>query len=132
MMVDASALCAVLFQESDADIYWRAMLEAKICRMATVTWFEASMAVERYGDAVALQRFEEIVAELRIALIDFTEAHAAEARKAWKKYGRGASSPAKLNFGDCMAYAVAKLRDEPLLFKGNDFVHTDIESALKG
>ena len=88
------------------------------------------MVVDRRGDPVARSRFDEIVREVPIEIAAITAAHAASARQAWRDYSRGAH-PAKLNFGDCLAYGFAKIEGEPLLFKGNDFSQTDIEPALK-
>ena len=88
------------------------------------------MVVDRRGDPIASNLFDEIVKEVPIEIAAISAAHAASARQAWRDYGRGAH-PAKLNFGDCLAYGFAKIEGEKLLFKGNDFSRTDIEPALK-
>lgn len=73
------------------------------------------------------RRFREVYS---FDIIPIDERQAVLARKAWSRYGKMTNHPAKLNFGDCFAYALAKALDEPLLFKGNDFIHTDVRSAI--
>lgn len=124
MIVDAPALLAVVLDEPDARRFATA-------RMPAPTWFEAALAIETKGDDIASRRFDEAIQRLRIELMSFTPEHAELAREARRIYGRG-QHPAKLNFGDCMVYGVAKAEGEPLLFEGNDFAQTDIEPALKG
>lgn len=130
MIIDASALLAIALDEPDGPRFTEAILNAEQPRMPAVTWFEAALVVGARGDALAVARFDDINRDLGITLIDFTAEHAGLARAARRMYGRG-RHPARLNFGDCMVYAVAKAGNEPLLFKGNDFTHTDIEPALK-
>ena len=89
------------------------------------------MVLDRRGDEKALAGFEEYTKRYNIRIEPFTAEHAAVARHAWREYGRGSGHPARLNFGDCLAYGFAKAEREPLLFKGGDFIHTDIEPAMK-
>jgi ribonuclease VapC len=98
--------------------------------MPAPTWFEAALAVDIRGDDLASHRFDDAVRDLGIELTAFTPEHAESARKARRVYGRR-QHPARLNFGDCMVYGVAKAEREPLLFKGDDFSQTDVEPALK-
>jgi ribonuclease VapC len=130
VIVDSSALLAVLFREDDARRYVEAMTDAAPLRISVANWFEAAMAIDRRGDARARSRFDQIVGELGLVVEPVTLDHAAWARRAWQMFGKGAHE-AKLNFGDCLAYGCAKTMGEPLLFKGNDFAQTDIEPALK-
>ena len=88
------------------------------------------MRVDAGGNEATVRRFNEFIRTFRIELIPFTSSHAEVARIGRRLFGRP-HHPAKLNFGDCVVYGVAKLKGEPLLFKGNDFSQTDIESALK-
>ena len=88
------------------------------------------MVVDRKPDVRVRRYFDEIVSQLAIQVEPVTAEHAGAARQAWREFGRG-RHPAKLNFGDCLAYGLAKVTGEPLLFKGNDFSQTDIEPALK-
>jgi ribonuclease VapC len=130
VIVDASALLAVTLRESDAPRYARAIAEAAAPKIPSVTWFEASLRIEQDGDAFAVSRFETFASDFRIAIIPFTSQHAEAARIARRRFGRP-HHPARLNFGDCMVYGVAKVEREPLLYKGTDFSLTDIEPALR-
>jgi len=130
VIVDSSALLAVLFVEQDARRFVEAMAEAVPLRMSVANWFEAAMAIDRRGDARARSRFDQIIDELGVVVEPVTMEHATWARHAWQTFGKGAHR-AKLNFGDCLAYGYARTTGEPLLFKGKDFLQTDIESALK-
>ncbi len=130
MIVDASALLAIVLGEADARRYAAAITDAARPRISAATWFEAAIVVEGRGDPVALGHFDDFAARFGIEIAPFTAAQAALARQAWRRFGKGRHK-AKLNFGDCMAYATAKETGAKLLFKGNDFPHTDIEPALK-
>jgi ribonuclease VapC len=97
--------------------------------MSAVNFVEAAIVVDGSGDAVASRRFDELVLEAGIVIEPVTEDQARIAREAYRDFGKGSGHPAKLNFGDCFAYALAKVSCEPLLFEGDDFAHTDISSA---
>jgi len=130
VIVDASALLAVVLDEPDGRRFAEMIAGAPRARMPAATWFEAALAVDTKGDDLASRRFDDAVRSLRIELIAFTPVHAEHAREARRIFGKR-RHPAQLNFGDCMVYGVAKAEREPLLFKGNDFAQTDIEPALK-
>lgn len=130
MIVDSSALLAVVLKEPDIARYLEAMLAADRLRMSAANWFEAAMVVESRGDATVRARFDEFVRVSGIELVPVSVAHAEAAREAWRSFGRGHHA-AKLNFGDCFAYALARTEAAPLLFKGTDFPQTDIEPALR-
>jgi ribonuclease VapC len=130
VIVDASALLAVVLDEADGRRFAEIIAGAPHARMPAPTWFEAALAVDIRGDDLASRRFDDAVRSLRIELIAFTPEHAEHAREARRIYGRR-RHPAQLNFGDCMVYGVAKAEREPLLFKGGDFSQTDIEPVLK-
>ncbi len=119
-----------MFNEPDSEVFAKAMAMSPSMRMSAANWFEAAMAVDRRLAPAARPRFDTIVQKLAIQIEPITAEHARLARQAWSDFGRG-RHPAKLNFGDCLAYALAKATGEPLLFKGNDFSQTDIEPALK-
>ena len=128
MILDTSALLAVLFDEPDADYFERVIAAATICRMSAANHLEAAMVVEsRMGDEGGRQ-FDNFVETAEIEIAPVTPEQAQAARLAWRRYGRG-NHPAGLNFGDCFAYALAELSQEPLLFKGGDFSLTDIRPA---
>ena len=130
MIVDASALLAIVLAEPDARRYARAISRDRRRLMPALTWFEASMRIDAGGGPAIVARFNEFARAFRIELVPFTQAHAEAARIGRRLFGRP-HHPAKLNFGDCLVYGVAKVEGEPLLFKGNDFAQTDIEPALK-
>ncbi|MDE2837768.1 MAG: type II toxin-antitoxin system VapC family toxin [Chloroflexota bacterium] len=129
MILDASAVVAILFRESDAHRYEEAIAAAPYCRMSVVNFVEAAMVLEsRDGPArgVSLDVFMETA---HVEMTPVTPEHAYAARQAWRRFGKG-NHPAGLNFGDCFAYALAQTSGESLLFKGGDFALTDVEDAL--
>jgi ribonuclease VapC len=118
----------LLLQEEDARAHAQAIEAAPNRSIAAPSLVEACVVAQRRG----LQGIEAVLAEAGLEVVAFTAEHAAAAIAAHRRYGPGSGSRARLNLGDCMAYAVAKVLDQPLLFKGDDFTHTDIEPALKG
>ncbi len=130
MIVDTSAVIAILRQEPDAAALEDRLAEAPVARIAATNWFEAAIVIDGRGDTAAQARFGSFVPRFGIDIEAITPELAAEAREAYRRFGRG-NHPARLNFGDCFAYALARARGEPLLFKGEDFARTDIEPALK-
>ena len=128
MIVDSSALIAILFNEPEAASFADLMTSAR-CRMSTANWLESVMRAEgELGEAGGAE-LDELVSEFGISLEPVTENHVRVARIAFRRYGRGSGSRARLNFGDCLAYALSATSGEPLLFKGDDFTHTDILRA---
>ena len=128
MIVDTSALVAILFDESDAGYYLRMVTEAPRCSMSEASYLESTIVVERRLGALGGQELELFVNRTPIYLEPVTLDQAEAARQAWRRFGRG-NHPARLNYGDCFAYALSKVSGEPLLFKGMDFARTDIEPA---
>ena len=98
--------------------------------MSAGNWLEAAIIVDGRGDATARIRFDELLDAGGIEITPVSVEQARVARLAYQQFGRG-NHPARLNYGDCFAYALAKVTGEPLLFKGNDFVQTDIQPALR-
>jgi len=129
-MVDSSALLAVFLDEEDRDRYLDTMLDATGLNMSAGSWLETGIVVDNREDPVASMRLEDLRSALRIAIAPVTLAIADRGRAAPMRYGRD-RHPARLNYGDCFAYALAKETGEPLLFKGDDFAQTDIEPVLK-
>jgi ribonuclease VapC len=129
VIVDSSAIVAVVRDEPDAEGYVRVLASSDSSKMSAANWFETSIVIDSVRDPVASRRFDEIIEWARIDVVPVTVGQAAIARQAYRDFGRGSGSPAKLNFGDCFAYALAADTREPLLFKGNDFVHTDLTPA---
>jgi len=131
MIVDSSALIAILRGEPEADLFNRMIDEADSCRMSAASFLETAIVVDGVRDPVASRRLDEFLLTAQIAIEPVTEHQAQLARAAYRDFGKGSGHPAGLNFGDCFAYALARDKNEPLLFKGGDFSHTDIASALK-
>jgi ribonuclease VapC len=128
MIVDTSVIIAILRQESDASALARALERAPTRRMSAATYVEAAIVTDSNGDAVLSRRFDELLRQASIAIEPFTLEQAKIAREAYRDFGKG-KHRAGLNFGDCFAYALAKVTSEPLLFKGDDFRKTDVERA---
>jgi ribonuclease VapC len=130
VIVDSSALLAVILDEDDEPRFAEAMIDARSLHMSAANWVEAAIVVDCHKNPAAKIRFEDLTNALRLEIMPVTVDDAYRTRAAHNDYGRG-HHRARLNFGDCFAYALAKSRGEPLLFKGNDFSQTDIEPALK-
>ena len=129
MIVDSSAVLAVLNREPDAEVFQEAMLTAAPCRMSVASWLETSIVVEGRGGAEAGHELDAFLKYAQVEASPVTVEHLEAARTAWRRFGKG-RHPAGSNFGDCFAYATALMADEPLLYKGNDFARTDIPAAL--
>jgi len=130
MIVDTSAILAILFEENDAELYARALAEADSCRMSAANFVEAAIVVDTQTKDKGSRQFDAFFRRAGIAIEPVSEEQAHVARQAYADFGKG-RHPASLNFGDCFAYALAKVTGEPLLFKGKDFKKTDIISALE-
>ena len=128
MIVDTSAVLAILFDEPDADRYARAIAEAPRCRMSVAGYLEAAIVLESRAGPDAAHELDRLIERAAIELAPVTSDHAQAARRASRRFGKG-NHPAGLNFGDCFAYALAEATGEPLLFKGGDFARTDVEAA---
>jgi ribonuclease VapC len=129
MVVDTSAIVAILFSEADADIYAQAIAESSEPCIGAPTAVECGLVIQkRYGIAATTQLSSFLTAS-QIEVVPFEREHFEAAITALRRFGRGRHA-AQLNLGDAFAYAVAKCRNQPLLFKGNDFLQTDIVSAL--
>ena len=130
MIIDTSALIAILRDEPDAAAYAAAIEAAAHCRMSAASFLEAAIVIDGSRDPVASRRFDDLANEEQLVIEAVTEAQARIAREAYRDFSRGSGHPARLNFGDCFAYALARMTGEPLLFKVDDFSHTDITPAL--
>ncbi|MXY79611.1 MAG: type II toxin-antitoxin system VapC family toxin [Chloroflexi bacterium] len=128
MIVDASAVLAVLFDEPDADRYARAIAEAPRCGLSAAGFLEIAIVLESRAGPEAADELDHFLDRAAIEVAPVTAEHAQVARRAWRRFGKG-NHPAGLNFGDCFAYALAETAGEPLLFKGGDFTLTDVEAA---
>ena len=130
MIVDTSALVALLRGEDDAPRFARALAKrGERKSISAATFLETAIVIDGSRDAIASRRLDEVVAKSNLAIEPVTAEQANIARAAYRDFGKGSGHPAGLNFGDCFAYALAKTSGEPLLFKGNDFSKTDITAA---
>jgi ribonuclease VapC len=131
LIVDPSALVAIVFQESDAERYADALADARTPSLLSAPgYLEASIVIDGLRDPVVGYQLDAVIKVSRIRIEPFTEEQARIARQAYRDFGRGSGHPAKLNFGDCISFAMAKALSEPLLYKGNNFGHTGIRSVL--
>ena len=129
MIIDTSALIAILRDEDDAREIALAIERAETRRISAANYLETAVAIDGSRDPVASRRFDELVSTAELHVEPVTYEQARIAREAYRDFGKGRHR-AGLNFGDCFAYALAKDSREPLLFKGNDFAHTDVVPAL--
>ena len=129
MIVDTSAIMAILLDESDAEHLIDVLFENPLRKVSAGTWIELSAVITRHQDAVISESFDMLMRKLRIEIVAMSVKQAEIDHDAYRKFGRGVKHPARLNFGDCFAYALSIESGEPLLFKGDDFGHTDIVPA---
>jgi ribonuclease VapC len=129
MIVDTSALVAILRDEPEARRFAIALANAQERRMSAANFLEAAIVIDGGRDPVASRLFDDFLHESRIRIEAVTEEQARIAREAYRDFGRGSGHVAALNFGDCFAYALARTSGEPLLFKGRDFIRTGIPVA---
>ncbi len=130
MILDSSALVAILTNEPDGPTLAQAADKPGILRISAATYLETSIVIDKQRDPVLSAGFDDLIHDLKIEIEPVTAEQARIARQAYRDYGRGSGHRANLNFGDCFAYALARDKREQLLYKGDDFVHTDIRSAL--
>ena len=130
MIVDSSAVVGILNGEVDAEALEDALVSARKRRMSAATLVELYVVVDGKRDPVRSARLDELLTRADVEIIDVTAEQAHFARAAYRDFGRGSGHPARLNFGDCFSYALAKAMGEPLLFKGDDFGHTDLTAAV--
>ena len=128
MIIDSSAVLAVLYREPDAEHYETAIAAAPERRMSVANVLEVSIVLEGRGGTAAGHLLDSFLKDAEIEVMPVTVEHMEAARRAWRRFGKG-NHPAALNFGDCFAYALADTTGEPLLFKGEDFARTDVEPA---
>lgn len=126
MIIDSSILVAIVSQEPDGPMYAAAIEATKVNRISAATYLEASIVIDRARDPLVSRRLDELLAQAGIVIEPVTATQARIAREAYRDFGKRSGHAAGLNYGDCFAYALARELGEPLLFKGDDFRHTDI------
>ncbi len=127
MILDTSVLIAILRQEREAEQFARVIEASSSVGISAASILEATVVVGREGRA----ELDELLAAIAPDVHAVDRAHLEIARDAWARFGRGSGSPARLNFGDCFSYAAAVTTGEPLLFKGEDFMRTDVRDARR-
>lgn len=130
MVVDSSAIIAIARREPEALVFSAALATTPGKLMAIPTYLECAFVLAGFAPTKGMTFLKGIVSDTLITLVPFGPAELDAALDARLRLSRGSGHPAKLNFGDCFAYALAKARGLPLLFKGDDFIHTDIVPAL--
>ncbi len=125
VIVDSSAILAVLLAEPEKPQILKALLTASMRALSAANYLEASIVFDQRTDENAREELDLLIATTQILIVPVTAAQARIAREAYRRFGRG-NHPARLNFGDCFAYALAKETGRPLLFMGTDFGQTDI------
>lgn len=130
MIADTSAIVAILRNEDDASVYAQAIAAAEVRRLSAASYLECGIVLDSHPDPIVSRALDELIEEAGLVVESVTERQARLARQAYADFGKGSGHPAGLNFGDCLSYALAIDLREPLLFKGGDFAHTGVQSAL--
>ena len=128
MIVDASVLVAIVLKEDGWEALEKSLVDSPENLISPVNRMEVFMRLESIDGEWLVKKFEALAATLLLKTVSLDEAQLAIAQSAFRRFGKGRHKAA-LNMGDCFAYALAKSKGRPLLFKGNDFIHTDLESA---
>ena len=131
MIVDTSAIVAMILKEPEGPVFAARIAADRTNRMSVVSFVEVSIVLSRREGEAGLLEFRELVRNLGISVDPVTVEQCDLAVAAFQNFGRG-NHPARLNFGDCFTYALAKSTGEPVLFKGDDFSRTDLTAALPG
>jgi len=131
MIVDSSAIIAILRGEPNAERFITALSQSPLPkRMSAAAYLETALVIDASRDAVLSRNLDRLIEIAQITIEPFTHEQAKRARQAYRDFGKGSGHPAKLNFGDCFAYALASSTGETLLYRGADFGHTDMVPAL--
>jgi ribonuclease VapC len=128
--VDTSALIAIINAEPEAGAFVDVIGAASEALISAATLLEAHCVACRSAGGVNAGELQALIDRLELTVVSFDLAQLEAARSAYSLCGRGTGHPANLNMGDCFSYALAKTRNLPLLFKGADFIHTDVEPAI--
>jgi ribonuclease VapC len=130
VIVDSSALIAILTDEPEALGFSEVLDGQEIARVSAGSYLETSIVLDKQKDAVLSAKLDGLIESANMVIEPITAEQAKIARQAYRDYGKGSGHPANLNFGDCFSYALARDKRETILFKGDDFGHTDLRSAL--
>lgn len=130
MIVDSSAIVALLKREAQWDEVAQALETSQERSISAGTYLEVGIVVDSWKDPLLSRSLDELLERFQIVVEPVTAEQTHIARQAYRDYGKGSGHPARLNFGDCFSYALARVKREAILFKGTDFQHTDLHSAL--
>jgi ribonuclease VapC len=130
MIIDTSAIVAMLRVEPEAEAFSSSVINAGGATLSSANYLESAIVIDGERDPVASARLDVLIKELEIEIFPVTAEHARIARQAYRDFGKGSGHPAKLNFGDCFAYALAMERGEALLYKGDDFTHAGLARVV--
>ena len=130
MIIDSSALVAILRLEPEALPYLQAMKTADARRLSAGNYLGVSIVIDKNHNPVLSRELDELIRDANITIEPVTEEQVRIARDAYRDFGKGSGHAAGLNFGDCFAYALARAMREPLLYKGDDFSETDVMPAV--
>jgi ribonuclease VapC len=126
MIIDSSAIVAIVRGEPEAEPFLAIIMAQSDAEMSAGNYLETGIVIDRDGDAVLSAGLNPLLDQLGIEIVPVTPQQARIARQAFRDFGKGSGHAAKLNFGDCFAYALAMERGEALLYKGDDFVHAGL------
>jgi ribonuclease VapC len=130
VIVDTSALFAIMADEPERADFLAAIHAVPSVKISAATYVELGVVIDARRDPLDTRALDDLLRHLRVEVAPFTGDQAMVARAAYRDFGRGSGHPARLNFGDCFSYALSGVSGEPLLFKGNDFGHTDVAPAV--
>ncbi len=130
MIIDSSALVAIIKREPDWSALSEAMDGASSMSLSAASYLETAIVLDGRRDPVQSAKLDDLLLDLEMKIEPVTAEQARIARQAYRDYGRGSGHRANLNFGDCFSYALARVKREPLLFKGDDFGFTDVRRAV--
>jgi ribonuclease VapC len=130
VIVDTSALFAIMAHQPERAEYLAAIQAAPSVQISAASYVELGVVIDARRDPLDTNALDDLLRALRVEVAPVTAEQATVARAAYRDFGRGSGHPARLNFGDCFSYALARVSGEPLLFKGDDFVHTDVLPAV--
>jgi ribonuclease VapC len=130
MIVDSSAMVAMLRREPEARVFFEALTDEGSASISAANYLETAIVLDGKRDPVLSARLDTMLARLNVEIAPVTQSQARTARQAYRDFGKGSGHPAKFNFGDCFAYALAMERGEPLLYKGEDFAHAGLARVV--
>lgn len=130
MTVDPSAIVALLKREPGWEEIRNLLDASRYSPLSAASYVEVSIVIDSWRNPTLSRHLDEVIEQFKIVIEPVTEEQAQIARQAYRDYGKGSGHPAQLNFGECFSYALARVKREPILFKGADFQRTDLRTAI--